>query len=137
MTALMSVEPAKTEFNIPLSSKDWKCLLTNIYYEARGEPILGQIAVARVTLNRVGLFAPSVCEVVFQKNQFSWTNQISLRKHAFAGILPPITPEIMLAAYSAFFYDSPALYFHSIRINPGWSKHFNYLETINNHVFYS
>lgn len=52
------------------------CLTKNIYYEARSEPFLGQIAVGLVTLNRVvnDRFPDTVCGVVWQNSQFSWTN---------------------------------------------------------------
>ena len=54
------------------------CLALNIYFEARSEPIQGQIAIAEVTLNRVASanFPNDVCSVVLQDNnsgcQFSW-----------------------------------------------------------------
>jgi spore germination cell wall hydrolase CwlJ-like protein len=49
------------------------CLATNIYMEARGEPIQGQIAVAQVTFNRAKYDQDKVCQVVMAKSQFSWT----------------------------------------------------------------
>ena len=51
------------------------CLTLNVYHEARGEPFLGQVAVAEVTLNRVDdlRWPDTVCEVVYQPYQFSWT----------------------------------------------------------------
>ena len=61
------------------SSKDEreiKCLALNIYFEARGEPQNGQFAVAAVTMNRVKShkFPNTVCKVVWQRRQFSWTH---------------------------------------------------------------
>src|SRR5581483_6892558 len=61
------------------------CLAKNVYFEARGEPATGQIAVAEVTMNRLasGRYADTLCGVVYQKNwdpirkryvgAFSWT----------------------------------------------------------------
>lgn len=51
------------------------CLAQNIYFEAGFEPGEGMDAVAHVTLNRVSdsRYPESVCEVVWQKGQFSWT----------------------------------------------------------------
>ena len=51
------------------------CLAMNIYHEARGESIEGQIAVAVVTMNRVkeSKWPNTPCEVVWQNKQFSWT----------------------------------------------------------------
>ena len=48
------------------------CLALTIYFEARGEPDIGQYAVAEVVLNRSEHRELSICEVVKQKNQFSW-----------------------------------------------------------------
>ncbi len=44
-----------------------------IYYEARGESIAGQQAVAEVVLNRANKSNQAICEVVFEPHQFSWT----------------------------------------------------------------
>lgn len=49
------------------------CLALNVYHEARGEPIEGQLAVAMVTLNRARVAEVGVCEVVLARKQFSWT----------------------------------------------------------------
>ena len=66
-------------------SQNLTCLALNVYYEARGEPKAGQVAVAEVTMNRVAsrLYPNTVCKVVYQKNwdwrrrryvgMFSWT----------------------------------------------------------------
>jgi spore germination cell wall hydrolase CwlJ-like protein len=47
----------------------------NVYHESRGESLIGQAAIAHVTLNRVRApaYPDSVCDVVWQKGQFSWT----------------------------------------------------------------
>lgn len=52
------------------------CLALNIYFEARGEALAGQLAVAMVSMNRVvsGRFPSTVCQVVWQPKQFSWTH---------------------------------------------------------------
>lgn len=51
------------------------CLALNIHYEARGEPIEGQFAVAHVTINRSKENKTSICHEVFKKGQFSWTKK--------------------------------------------------------------
>jgi hypothetical protein len=54
------------------------CMSLNLYFEARGEEVQGQIAVAEVTLNRVAspAFPDDICGVILQENedgcQFSW-----------------------------------------------------------------
>lgn len=57
------------------SEKQLNCLAQNVYHEARGEPISGQLAVAFVTLNRTddARFPTNICDVVYQRGQFSWT----------------------------------------------------------------
>ena len=58
------------------SEQDLECMAMNIYHEARGEAVLGQIAVAQVVMNRLDheYFPNDVCEVVWQPHQFSWTS---------------------------------------------------------------
>ena len=58
------------------------CLAMNIYHEARGEPVKGKLAVAAVTMNRVKAkyYPDTVCEVVWQRKQFSWTG-LKLKYH--------------------------------------------------------
>ena len=55
--------------------EEWLAL--NIYHEARGEGVMGKIAVAVVTLNRVGNddFPDTIKEVITQHKQFSWYNK--------------------------------------------------------------
>lgn len=60
-------------------TSDWnelECLATNIYHEARSESSLGQELVAQVTVNRMNhtSFPDTVCGVVRQSRQFSWTH---------------------------------------------------------------
>jgi spore germination cell wall hydrolase CwlJ-like protein len=50
------------------------CIAVAVYFEARGESMLGQRAVAEVILNRVAdpRWPETACEVIKQKNQFSF-----------------------------------------------------------------
>jgi N-acetylmuramoyl-L-alanine amidase len=59
------------------SEKQLNCLAQNIYHESRGEPIQGQLAVGFVTLNRIEdvNFPDTICGVVYQQGQFSWTKR--------------------------------------------------------------
>lgn len=51
------------------------CLSLNVYFEARGEPLPGQMAVAHVTINRSKQNSTTVCHEVFKRKQFSWTSR--------------------------------------------------------------
>lgn len=117
---------------------DMKCLAGAVYFEAKGESLEGQLAVARVIINRAksGRFADSLCGVVYQPSQFSF-----VRGRA----MPPIRTEsrdwreavavAQIAAEGG--WDSRAegaLFFHARRVSPGWGK--AKLAMIDNHVFY-
>lgn len=56
-------------------SQEVICLAKNIYWESRGESLAGKLAVAKVTLNRTKHedFPSTICKVVYQPGQFSWT----------------------------------------------------------------
>lgn len=53
------------------------CLALTLYHEARGEPLRGQEAVAEVVINRSLSRNKSVCQVVYEPNQFSWAKKAS------------------------------------------------------------
>lgn len=130
------------------------CMATNIYHEARGEPYIGQVAVARVVMNRVQHgFAENPCRVVYQKTtvpdsenpleskticQFSWVCEDDIKTNkaspAYKQALQIANDVLSKNAYNDVI-PSSILYFHNTSVNPGW----NYKEsmTIGNHVFYS
>jgi spore germination cell wall hydrolase CwlJ-like protein len=58
-----------------LDNQEVICLAKNIYFESRGESLAGKLAVAKVTLNRTKHedFPSTICKVVYQPGQFSWT----------------------------------------------------------------
>ena len=124
------------------------CLAENVYYEARGEPLEGQYAVAEVTMNRVGSsrFPKSVCEVVHEKRwdalrkrqvgAFSWTELDSLRRPHGAAWQQAL--EVATAVYDGTHTPSVpnALYYHAKYIRPSWAKPNRRVATIGSHVFY-
>ena len=63
------------QVSLDLSENDLFCMVQNVYHEARDQSVLGQAAVAHVTLNRVRSpdYPDTICGVVWQPNQFSWT----------------------------------------------------------------
>lgn len=58
-----------------VNSDDLKCMTDNLYFEAAGEPILGQAMVGHSVINRVkdSRWKDSVCGVIYQPKQYSWT----------------------------------------------------------------
>jgi spore germination cell wall hydrolase CwlJ-like protein len=113
------------------NAKDIECLGANIYHEARGEPLAGKMAVAYVTLNRVKhpKFPKQVCQVVFQRKQFSWT--LKTRKTR----VPQEYYDLALKAYQSN-YSFKAIYFHNTKVKPSWSRKTVKYKQIGNHVFY-
>lgn len=115
-----------------------ECLAKNIYFEARGEPVQGQKAVAQVTINRLrsGLFGNNICEVVYQQNQFSWTIEKSKRItdwNAWHAALSIARSAVTTGIHG--FENFEAMYFHSTKIKPHWKKRKLYAK-IGNHIFY-
>jgi spore germination cell wall hydrolase CwlJ-like protein len=119
------------------ADRELQCLASAVYYESKGEPLEGQLAVAHVILNRAasGRFAPSACGVVSQHGQFAFVR---------GGRIP--TPgdcaqwrQAVAVAKVALndLWDDPAptaLYFHAryVRGGAGQTK----VATFGNHVFY-
>ena len=117
---------------------DMKCLAGAVYFESKGESLEGQLAVARVIINRVksGRFANSMCGVVYQPGQFSFVRgrgmpAIPMASHSWrqAVAIAQIASEDS--------WDSRAegaLFFHARRVSPAWGK--RQLAAIDNHIFY-
>lgn len=128
------------------------CLASNIYYEARGESLQGQRAVAQVTLNRVKSknYPKTVCGVVMQSHQFSWTKQIPKveQQRALNGHAPRSKQKELLAYASAKqvavealnnkqkLLPESVLWYHTKQVNPVWNKQMKQVSQIGNHVFY-
>jgi spore germination cell wall hydrolase CwlJ-like protein len=128
--------------------EDLACLAQNVYYEARGEPLAGQYAVAEVTMNRVasGLFPDTVCGVVHESRfdsirkrrvgAFSWTELETLSR-------PKGYEWRRATAVAATVYDNQeaplvdgALYYHATRVSPAWAKTKSQVARIGRHIFY-
>ena len=137
------------------TSSQRNCLAKNIYFESANQPLVGRVAVANVTLNRVNddQFPNDICSVVYQARlrtnwkdelvpiigqcQFSWycdgksdrptdsKTWVEAVKLAGQGI-------------SGFYPDltEGALWYHADYISPNWSQYLERTVTIENHLFY-
>jgi spore germination cell wall hydrolase CwlJ-like protein len=117
------------------------CLAGAVYFEARGEPIEGQLAVAEVVLNRAasGKYPATICEVVTQKAQFSFIED---------GQFPPINKAskawvkaVAIAQIASNQLDdklkSDVLWYHADYVSPSWGKRLDRQKKIGLHIFYS
>lgn len=127
--------------SVDIKTREIECLATNIYHEARGEPIIGQIAVAQVTMNRVqhNYFPDDVCSVVWDDYQFSWTHDgrsDKIRDHRAYQVALNIAETVYHNEE-----DDPtagSLFYHAKYISPPrWTQYMEISTEIGVHVFYN
>ena len=137
----------KQEANV---KRQLSCLARNVFYEANGEPMEGQMAVAQVTVNRAhsGLFPRDLCAVVAQTSyaddktkvcQFSWMCDSKFDKTRVISQNDPsyiAARRVYLENQRVEALGEDTLYFHryDVKIKPEWPHHV--VEQIGNHVFY-
>ena len=130
--AATSITPGNLSKQNPFQSKtELNCLMQNVYHEARGEPIAGQVAVAKVTLNRAKNLKKSICNVVYSPKQFSWTAIKTSHQSP-----SKVQMEHYISSLRATETDFEATHFHAVSVQPGWAKKLTYLGQIGNHKFY-
>ncbi len=123
----------------PLSS-EMECLAGAIYFESRGEPVAGQLAVAQVVVNRAesNLFPESYCGVVYQRSQFSFVKGGTMPRIKRGSSAWKQAKAVARIAHEGL-WDSQAadsLYFHAKYVRPSWSRKKVARATINTHIFY-
>jgi spore germination cell wall hydrolase CwlJ-like protein len=119
-------------------SRELECLATGIYFESKGEPLAGQLAVGKVIANRAesGRFPGTYCGVLFQRGQFSFIHGRSLPSVARSNKHWQ-TAVAIARIVDQDLKESPAgdaLFFHARYVSPGW--HMKRVASIGNHVFY-
>jgi len=133
---LPEVQPTTPKVN----STELNCMAENIFHEARGQSEEGQYAVAFVTLNRVRHidFPNTVCDVVFQPFQFSWTFQdVSINlKNPIERRAWEKSMKISLDVLSGNAYNNlyGVTHYHADYVNPEWGYYM--VAQIDNHIFY-
>lgn len=123
----------------------WRCLSEALYFEARGETVKGQFAVAEVILNRVksSRFPGTICDVIQQgtgrKYQCQFTYTCDGRKEVIAE--PKAFERVSKVARATM--DSGgngltigATHYHTTSVRPSWSRSFAQTARIGVHVFY-
>lgn len=126
---------------VDTADREQECLAKAVYFEARSEPIEGQLAVAQVVMNRAasGRYPSDLCSVITQKAQFSfirrgkfpsanrdseaWKKAVAIAaiaRQKLAGTLP-----------------SGVLWYHATYVSPKWGKRLTKQTQIGLHIFYS
>lgn len=115
------------------------CLALAIYYEARSEPLAGQIAVAEVVINRVDSdrFPDTVCGVVWQPRQFSFTHdgRPERPRHEVWGDIQALASEILDKPDETLFHHG-ATHYHATYVRPYWADDLELIGRIGDHLFY-
>ena len=126
---------------------EWRCLATAVYFEARSETRLGQLAVATVILNRARTtnYPSSICGVVYQgahrRNacQFSFAcdgrSDIPQKGRAWNTALTVAAQA--LANERELRIVPTATHFHTEGVDPSWSRSLRRVTKIGRHIFYS
>jgi len=122
--------------------QETNCLATAVYFEARGESVDGQLAVARVVMNRAasGRYPPSWCATVKQPWQFSfvnphsgqipaidygsdaWRKAVAVAELAVANVVPSVSTDV--------------LWYHATYVAPSWRRNLTQAQKIGAHIFY-
>lgn len=118
------------------------CIATAVYHEARGESLEGQLAVAKVIMNRAasGKYPASWCGVVKQPWQFSFVNprtgympSVDLASAAWRKALGVTRLAVANAVSSV---PSDCLWYHADYVAPSWGRRLTRVEKIGAHIFY-
>lgn len=159
ITAPLTNQPVPVYAHVykPVDMKQLACLAVNIFYEANGESVTGQAAVARVVLNRVSHgFARTPCDVVYQTIrvvktdedsgedisvkicQFSWVcdgKEAPSKQNTRYKQAEKIALAVMTEDAFSDVVPKNALFFHNALVKPNWP--YRQVAMIGNHVFYS
>jgi N-acetylmuramoyl-L-alanine amidase len=114
-----------------------ECLAGAVYFESKGEPLSGQLAVANVIINRTtsGRFPSSICSVVKQPGQFSFVRGGRIPAVGSNAQYRTATAIAKIALADGWADPAPkALYFHARRVSPNWGK--ARVAMIGNHIFF-
>lgn len=118
--------------------EETRCLASTVYFESKGETLAGQLAVARVVINRSksGRFPSSICGVVHQPSQFSFLRggRIPEPKLGSRDWREAVAVAQIALANSWDSEVEGALYFHARRVSPGWDR--TRMAAVDNHIFY-
>jgi spore germination cell wall hydrolase CwlJ-like protein len=126
----------------PALDEQANCVAVAVYHEARGESVEGQLAVARVIMNRAasGKYPASWCGAVKQPWQFSfvnprsgafpytdmgsnsWRKAVAVTRLAISNAIPTLSNDV--------------LWYHADYVAPSWGRRLTRVNKIGTHIFY-
>jgi len=128
-----------------LNKKEVECVAANIYHEARGESVKGQIAVSYVVMNRVKTWGKSACQVVHRSVirarddlkicAFTWTcddEKLMVGRAAYTKYMK-LAKLVMVGAIAD--PTKGAMWYHTHQVMPYWHKAYTKTVSIDNHIF--
>ena len=118
------------------------CLSMNVYFEARNQPLAGQVAVAQVTMNRVASpdYPDDVCGVVYQHKQFSWywDGKSDVPREEEAWVRAQMVAGAVLAGSGhQKFMDVDITHYHAVYVQPYWAPTMQLVAQVGDHKFYN
>ena len=147
--AMLHGPPFQRRENIVANNNEYRCAVRNLYHEGRGEGLIGQAYIVKTVLNRVRdtKHPHSVCGVIYQSKQFSWTHQIPKNKQQVPNKttsekellkqLEALSTVVILLDRVGIDFTQESQFYHSVKVKPNWD--YSKLEKTNvvdNHVFY-
>ncbi|WP_254919112.1 cell wall hydrolase [Oceanicola sp. 22II-s10i] len=137
--AWLSKQPRAT------GDSEWACLAEALYFEARGETVKGQFAVAEVIMNRVDspAFPNSICGVIHQGTGRKYACQFTYTCDGHAEVIAePRAYQRVAKVAAAMVAGAPraltdgATYYHTAHVSPSWARKFALTASIGVHHFY-
>jgi hypothetical protein len=127
-------------------AKAEKCLAEAVYFEARGEAVMGQIAVAQVVLNRAfsGKYPNTVCGVVYQNAHRHLACQFTFACDGIRDVVREPDMWVRAKKISAEMLDGKlwlpevgkATHYHATYVHPGWVSEMKKMHKLGVHIFY-
>ena len=121
-------------------TEEMRCLAGAVYFESRGEPLDGQLAVAETVINRSEdrRWPASYCSVVYQRAQFSFVKNGRMPRINTASAAWQRAKAIARIAHDGMWETAAkdAVYFHANYVNPSWRRAKTRLVQIDTHIFY-
>jgi len=134
---LLACSPAVMAGDRASAMSEAECMAVNVYHEARGQGTAGMIMVMDTVRNRVAsrIYPNTVCEVVYQPWQFSWTREnVEVTNMKTYTKIMRLTNRYMNGSVKPRVRNS--LYYHADYIKPHWANNVVQVAHINDHIFY-